>query len=64
MRPLTPRQLDVLTQMAKGLTHTKTANQLGIGRRTVKNHIVEILDRLEPEQRVEIAGLILKWKEI
>lgn len=44
---LTPRQREVLElAILEGLPHKAIAERLGIGRRTVSNHITAIYDRL------------------
>ena len=44
--PLTPRELDVLTLVAKGLTRPKIADQLSISSATVKTHLGHIYNKL------------------
>lgn len=38
-RPLTARQLEVLQLMSRGLGYQETADELGIGLETVKEHL-------------------------
>lgn len=50
---LTPRQEEVLTYIAGGLTYKKVAERLGVSDRTVKFHMTEILERLQLENRAQ-----------
>jgi PAS domain S-box-containing protein len=61
---LTDREREVLRLLAKGVTTAAIAEQLGISRTTVNNHVQHILSkfnahsRLEAIRRAEHAGLI------
>ncbi len=50
---LTPRQEEVLTFIAEGLTYKQVAERLGVSDRTVKFHMTEILERLQLENRAQ-----------
>ena len=50
---LTPRQEEVLTHIAEGLTYKQVAELLGVSDRTVKFHMTEILERLQLENRAQ-----------
>jgi len=52
---LTPRQLEVLELLAKGLTNPEIARVLGISRGTAKNHVAAVIDALEVTNRTEAA---------
>lgn len=55
---LTARELDVLTELAKGLTTRQIANRLFISEKTVSVHISHILAKLGVRSRVQaIAAL-------
>jgi ATP/maltotriose-dependent transcriptional regulator MalT len=45
-RPLTDREIQVLSLIADGLTNEEVAHKLGIARHTVKSHMSHILDAL------------------
>jgi ATP/maltotriose-dependent transcriptional regulator MalT len=45
-RPLTGREIEVVTLIAEGLTNEEVAGKLGIARHTVKSHMAHILDAL------------------
>lgn len=50
---LTPRELDILWGIAKGLTYNEIADQLGLSRHTVPSHIKAIYRKLQVETRGE-----------
>lgn len=50
---LTPRQLEVLELMAKGLSNRAIAEVLGISAVTVKNHVSAVIDALDVTNRTE-----------
>jgi adenylate cyclase len=54
-RLLSPRQLEVLELMAKGLTNREIAGALGIGAGTVKNYVSAIIEALDVTNRTEAA---------
>lgn len=45
---LTPRQREVVTLVAQGLTYRQVGDQLGIAERTVRMHVVRIARKLAP----------------
>jgi DNA-binding NarL/FixJ family response regulator len=46
MKPLTPRQREVLTLTSQGLSHQQIALKLDLKYQTVKNHFWEAYERL------------------
>jgi DNA-binding NarL/FixJ family response regulator len=50
---LTPREVEVISKIAKGLSNKEIAVQLFIEEQTVKNHIHNILDKLQLHNRLE-----------
>ena len=52
---LTEREVEVLCEVAKGLTNAEIAADLFIGLTTVKSHIASIMAKLGVRNRVEIA---------
>jgi DNA-binding NarL/FixJ family response regulator len=56
-RPLTPRELEILTLLAHGLTQSDIAEQLDISSKTVATHIERILGKLGVRSRAQAVGL-------
>jgi DNA-binding NarL/FixJ family response regulator len=50
---LTPRETEVLREVARGLSNPEIATALGIGRSTVKTHINAILSKLSLRDRAQ-----------
>jgi two-component system, NarL family, response regulator LiaR len=57
---LTPRELDILTLMARGLRNKEIANQLFITERTVKFHANAIYRKLDVSSRTEAVSKALR----
>jgi adenylate cyclase len=55
---LTPRQLEVLELVAKGLTNAEIAQVLGIAPGTAKNHVAAVLEALDVSNRTEAVGIL------
>lgn len=58
--PLTPRELDVLRLMARGLQNKEIALDLVISERTVKFHVSSILQKLSAGNRTEAVTIALQ----
>ena len=54
---LTPRELEVLTLLARGLKNAEIASELFISERTVKFHVSSILAKLGAETRTEAVRI-------
>ncbi len=50
---ITPREVDVLTMLSKGLTYVEVADQLFISVKTLKKHIYNIYEKLHVDNKVE-----------
>ena len=48
---LTPRELEILGQVAEGRTNAEIAETLHVGRATVKTHLLHIFDKLDVNDR-------------
>ncbi|MGE5585038.1 MAG: response regulator [Bacillota bacterium] len=53
---LTPRQMEVLTLVAKGMTYKEVGAALYISERTVKYHMKQILDQLHLRNRAQVIA--------
>lgn len=60
-QPLTERELEVLRVVATGASNREIAEQLFIAEGTVKNHLTNILNKLDARDR---AQAVLKAKEL
>jgi two-component system, NarL family, response regulator len=52
---LTPRELEVLNMLARGLTNKQIGHALEISDNTVRNHVNSIIEKLEVSDRTEAA---------
>lgn len=57
LEPLTPREIQVLNQLASGVTNRAIAKALNISEHTVKFHISAILSKLEVSSRTEAVAV-------
>jgi DNA-binding CsgD family transcriptional regulator len=58
--PLTPREFDILVQLAMGKVNKDIAGALGISAMTVKNHISHILEKLDVDDRTSAVLLAIR----
>jgi DNA-binding NarL/FixJ family response regulator len=61
---LSERELQVIELVAAGLTNQEIAEQLEISKRTVDNHISNILTKTETENRVALVRWALQWGKV
>lgn len=54
---LTPREMEVLRQLPKGLSNRQIGDALGIAEPTVKTHVSSILDKLDAGDRVQAGDI-------
>lgn len=61
--PLTPREIDVLTLVARGLRNRAIADELGVTESTVKKHVTTAMHRLGAPNRTRavLAALRNEW---
>ena len=57
---LSPRQQEVLDSLVKGFNNTEIANQLGISKTVVKEHVEGLLVKLGAANRTEAAAIALR----
>ena len=57
---LSPRQLEVLVMLVKGFSNTEIANMLGISRTVAKEHVENLLVKLDAANRTEAAAIALR----
>lgn len=55
IEPLTSREEEVLTAVARGWTNTEVADDLHISTSTVKTHLANLMRKLDARNRVELA---------
>ena len=58
--PLTSRELEILQWVSAGYTNREIAEQLGISDQTVKNHLKNILQKLQLDNRVQLTRYALE----
>ncbi len=58
--PLSPREMEILRCVTRGLSNKEIATELGISHQTVKNHMTSILDKLNVEDRTQAAVYALQ----
>ncbi len=57
---LTEREVDVLRQLSTGASNKEIANALYISENTVRNHVRNILDKLQVSNRVQAAAYAMR----
>lgn len=58
--PLSPREMEILQSVTRGLSNKEIASRLGISHQTVKNHMTAILHKLDVEDRTQAAVYALR----
>ena len=61
---LSDRELQVVELVAAGLTNEKIAEKLEISKRTVDNHISNILNKTRADNRVTLVRWALQWGKV
>jgi two-component system NarL family response regulator len=59
---LTPREMDVLRAIARGMSNREIARVLFISENTVRSHVQNILDKLQLNSRMEAAIYAMREK--
>jgi DNA-binding NarL/FixJ family response regulator len=58
--PLSPREMEILEHVTRGLSNKEIAFKLGISHQTVKNHMTAILRKLRVDDRTQAAVYALR----
>ena len=61
---LSDRELQIVELVAGGLTNQEIAEKLEISKRTVDNHISNILNKTETGNRVALVRWALQWGKV
>lgn len=61
---LSERELEIIELVSNGLTNLEIAEELEISKRTVDNHISNILTKTKTENRVELVRWALHWGKV
>ena len=57
---LTPRQEEILSSITRGLSNDDIANQLGIGKASIKTHVLALFQKLGAANRAEAVAIALR----
>ncbi|MGV2830154.1 photosynthetic electron transport-dependent transcriptional regulator PedR [Myxosarcina sp. GI1(2024)] len=61
---LSTRELEIVELVVAGLSNQKIAAQLDISKRTVDNHISNILKKTNTDNRVALVRWALQWGKV
>jgi DNA-binding NarL/FixJ family response regulator len=61
---LSERELQIVERVAAGMTNQDIASELEISKRTVDNHISNILQKTETGNRVALVRWALEWGKV
>jgi len=61
---LSERELQIIELVTAGLTNQEIAQQLEISKRTVDNHISNILTKTSTDNRVALVRWALQWGKV
>ena len=59
--PLSPREMEILQFVVRGLSNKEIAKALRISHQTVKNHMTSILKKLNVQDRTQAAVTALRY---
>ncbi|MDY6785369.1 MAG: LuxR C-terminal-related transcriptional regulator [Cyanobacteriota bacterium] len=62
--PLSEREVQILDLVASGLTNSEVAERLEISKRTVDNHVSNMLTKTKTENRVSLVRWALQWGKV
>ena len=58
------RELQIIELVANGLTNSQIAQKLEISKRTVDNHVSNILEKTKTENRVALVRWAINWGKV
>jgi DNA-binding NarL/FixJ family response regulator len=61
---LSDRELEIIAAIADGLTNEDIATRLEISKRTVDNHVSNILKKTSTDNRVALVRWALQWGKV
>jgi DNA-binding NarL/FixJ family response regulator len=61
---LSEREVEIVDLVAEGLTNNEIAARLDISKRTVDNHISNILTKTATDNRVSLVRWALQWGKV
>jgi DNA-binding NarL/FixJ family response regulator len=61
---LSERELQILELIARGMSNKSIADALDISKRTVDNHVSNILKETSTDNRVELVRWALQWGKV
>ena len=64
LSPLTPREREVLTALADGMTNERAGALLGIAAETIQSHVRNAMAKLEADTRTEAVAIALRHSYI
>jgi DNA-binding NarL/FixJ family response regulator len=61
-RDLSEREMDVLAEVARGKTNAEVGQTLNLSEKTVRNYVSSILEKLQLNNRIELATYAVKHR--
>jgi DNA-binding NarL/FixJ family response regulator len=58
--PLSTRELEILRLVARGMKNHEIAQELSISTNTVRNHVVNLLEKLDVRDRTEATAMAVQ----
>jgi len=64
MKPLSPREIDVCSQLLRGHNNQAIGDSLGVGLETVKYHLKNASRKLNAKGRAQVAANYIVWATV
>jgi DNA-binding NarL/FixJ family response regulator len=61
---ISERELEIIELVASGLTNSQIGEKLEISKRTVDNHVSNILEKTKTENRVSLVRWAVQWGKV